>query len=260
MLTYRIIPVLLLRGNGLVKSVKFSNFRYVGDPINAVRIFNEKGVDELTLLDITATLQRRKPDFELIASIASECFMPVGYGGGICSLQDIGKLFNLGVEKAIINTAAVTEPQFIKEAVDCFGSQSIILSLDVKKSFLGKYEVYTHCGRNRTGRDPLEVARELEKIGVGEILINSIDRDGTMRGYDIPLIKKIAQATDIPLVACGGAGNLQDMVEAVKVGGASAAAAGSLFVFFGQNRAVLINYPEYQELREALGEDGSSHG
>jgi cyclase len=250
MLKHRVIPCLLLKDQGLVKTVKFKDPTYVGDPINAVRIFNEKEVDELLFLDITASVERRGPSFKIVSEIASECFMPLGYGGGIRSLEDIRTLLASGVEKVCINSYAVENPAFIKSASDTFGSQSIVVSIDAKRSMLGRSEVRTYSGRKSTGLDPIEFAKEMEQMGAGEIFLNSIDRDGTMRGYDVELIRRLSDAVTIPVVACGGAGRLEDLGEVVEKGSASAAAAGSLFVFHGRHRAVLINYPSRQELRE----------
>lgn len=250
MLQIRVIPCLLLQGAGLVKTVKFKKPTYLGDPRNIVKIFNEKEVDELMLLDITATIEKRPPDFSLISEIASECFMPVGYGGGIHTLNDIKKLFSIGIEKVVINSYAVEHPEFIKDASDIAGSQSIVVSIDVKKNIWSKDQVYIHSGKSNTKLDPVQLARQMQAFGAGEILLNSIDRDGTMQGYDIELIKMVAQSVDIPVVACGGAGTIADFALAVKQGGASAVAAGSMFVFQGAHRAVLISYPEYQELEQ----------
>lgn len=254
MIRTRVIPCLLLKGQGLVKTVKFKDPTYLGDPINIVKIFNDKEVDELTFLDITATNERRRPPFELIESIASECFMPLGYGGGIHSLEDMKTLVGLGVEKISINSYAVENPMFIHEAADIAGSQSVVVSMDVKKNFWGKYEVFTHSGTKGTGLDPVKWAKDVETHGAGEILLNSIERDGTMKGYDIELVKQVAAAVTIPVVACGGASSIRDLAQAVHEGGASAAAAGSMFVFQGPHRAVLISYPSPQELRIAFGE------
>jgi cyclase len=248
MLNIRVIPCLLLRGQGLVKTVQFKDAKYVGDPINAVKIFNEKEVDELILLDILATIEQRRPPLRLIFEVASECFMPLCYGGGICSLDDIKEIFNLGVEKVAINTSAINNPYFIKGAAEKFGSQSIVVAIDVKKNLLGEYEVFTHGGRKSAKLDPVRLAMEIEEMGAGEIFLNSIDRDGTMQGYDIELIKKVTEAVSIPVIACGGAGKLSDFAVAIKEGGASAVAAGSLFVFHGEERAVLISYPSVREL------------
>jgi cyclase len=255
MIRTRVIPCLLLKGQGLVKTIRFKDPTYLGDPINIVRIFNDKEVDELTFLDITATSEKRKPPFALIESIASECFMPLGYGGGIRSLEDMKTLYNLGVEKISINSYAVENPAFIQSAADMAGSQSICVSIDVKKNFWGNYEVFTHGGTKGTGLDPVKWAMESESRGAGELLLNSIDRDGTMKGYDLELVKMIASAVRIPVVACGGAGGVKDLSQVVLEAGASAAGAGSMFVFQGSHRAVLISYPSPQELRSAFGEN-----
>jgi len=248
----RVIPCLLLKNQGLVKTVNFKNPTYLGDPINIVKIFNDKEVDELVLLDITATIERRKPNFSLIAQIASECFMPLGYGGGIRCLDDIRQLLTLGLEKVIINSYAVENQSFIKSAADEVGSQSIVVSIDVKRSQQGKPEVVLYSGAKGTGLDPVGFAREIAAMGAGEILLNSVERDGTMQGYDLDLVTQVSRAVHIPVVACGGAGSIQDLVDAVKSGGASAAAAGSLFVFQGRHRAVLISYPSPKELQAAF--------
>ncbi len=248
MLRTRIIPTLLLKGQGLVKTMKFKDPKYVGDPINAIKIFNDKEVDELVLLDITATGERRGPNFKIIEEVASECFMPLGYGGGINSLEDAKRILALGVEKIIVNTAAVENPSLVARLADSVGSQSVVVSVDVKKSLFGKYEVFTRSGTSNTKLDPAIYAQELEKMGAGELLLNSIDRDGLMTGYDVSLIKKVTGAVGIPVIACGGAGTLDHFGPAVKEGGASALAAGSMFVFQGKHRAVLISYPERARL------------
>jgi imidazole glycerol-phosphate synthase subunit HisF len=248
----RVMPCLLLRGRGLVKTVRFQNPRYVGDPINAIAIYNEKEVDELIFLDITATPESKPPPFDVIGEIASECFMPVAYGGGVRSLEDVKRIFGLGIEKVAINSFAVERPEFIREAADRFGSQSIVVAIDVKKTLLGGYKVFTHGGRKATSLDPIKHAVRMQELGAGEILLNSIDRDGTLQGYDVDLIRRVTSAVNVPVIACGGAGKVEDFGAAVKEGGASAAAAGSLVVFHGRNQAVLINFPTRQELRRVL--------
>src|SRR5512134_1823930 len=254
MIRPRVIPALLLQGQGLVKTVKFRNPTYLGDPINIVRIFNDKEVDELVFLDINATNENRPPAFKMLANITSECFMPLGYGGGICSMDDIKTLLSIGIEKIILNTSAVENPALVRAAADYAGSQAVVISIDVKKSFLGKYEVWTRSGKKGTGLDPVKHAIEMEKQGAGELLINSIDRDGTMQGYDLDLIRRISDAVSIPVVACGGAGSVADLAAAVRIGGASAAGAGSLCVFHGPHRAVLINFPSPAELESAFAQ------
>ena len=252
MIRPRVIPALLLKGQGLVKTVKFKDSKYLGDPINIVKIFNDKEVDELIFLDITATNEKRHPPFETLGKITSECFMPLGYGGGIRSIDVVKTLLNLGIEKVILNTIAVENPEFVTEVADYAGSQAVVVSMDVKKGFLGKYEVVTHSGKAGTGLDPVRHAQEMEKRGAGELFVNSIDRDGTMQGYDLDLIRRVADAVNVPLVACGGAGNIQHLAEVIQQGGASAAAAGSMFVFKGPLRGVLISYPSQEELRSVL--------
>ena len=240
MLKTRVIPCLLLKDLGLVKTVKFDNSKYVGDPINAVKIFNEKEVDELIFLDITATSEKRKPNFELLSRIASEAFMPFSYGGGLRDIEDIRKVLKIGIEKVIINTYACENTRFIKEVADEFGSQSIVVAIDVKKEDSG-YKVFINSGKTRAEREPVEYAIEMEKMGAGEIFLNSIDRDGTMEGYDLNLIKMVSRAVNMPVIASGGAGKTEDFKNAVEAG-ASAVSAGSMFVFYGRNKAVLINY------------------
>lgn len=252
MIKPRVIPALLLKGQGLVKTVKFKEPKYLGDPINIVRIFNDKEVDELVLLDITATPEKRGPQFDLLKNIASEAFIPLAYGGGIRSMDDVRKLLSIGIEKLIMNTSAVETPSLVREVADHAGSQAAVVSMDVKKGLLGKYEVFTHCGQKKTGLDPVKHAIEMERMGVGEILINSIDRDGTMQGYDLDLVRKVADSVQVPVVACGGAGNLSHVSEVIQQGHASAAAAGSMFVFQGPLRGVLISYPSPKELKEFI--------
>ncbi|MCM2356961.1 MAG: AglZ/HisF2 family acetamidino modification protein [Geobacteraceae bacterium] len=252
MLGTRVIPCLLLRNQGLVKTVKFKDPKYVGDPINTVRIFNDKEVDELIFLDITATFENKRPNFRLISDIASECFMPLGYGGGIRTVEDIKEILGLGAEKVIINSYALENTSFISEAAELFGSQSIVVSLDVKKNFFGNYEVFSHSGTKRTKLDPVSAAKQSEQMGAGELFLNSIDRDGTMQGYDIDLVSKVSGAVSIPVIASGGAGKLDDFSAAVNSGGASAVAAGSFFVFHGKHRAVLISFPTREEMQNIL--------
>ncbi len=246
----RLIPCLLLRNRGLVKTVKFRESTYVGDPINTVKIFNEKEVDEIFFLDIDATNAGKEPPYDLIQNIAGECFMPFAYGGGINSLQQIEKIIASGAEKIIINTSAFTKKGFIREAVTHFGSSTIAVSVDVKKEFLKGNIVYVNGGKRSTGINPVQYVRMIEDEGAGEILINSIDRDGMMGGYDLDLIKSVSKAVKLPVIACGGAGKLSDFSDAVKSGGAAAVAAGSFFVFHGKRKAVLITYPSYSEITD----------
>ena len=251
MLKTRVIPVLLLKDLGLVKTVQFSEPKYVGDPINAVKIFNDKEVDELIFLDINATNEKREPSFELLSRIASEAFMPFSYGGGLRDIDDVKKIMEIGVEKVILNTYAFENPNFIKQVADRFGSQSVVVSIDAKKKNNGGYEVFINSGKVATGKDPKEWAIEVERMGAGEIFLNSIDQDGTRDGFDIKLVKYISDAVSIPVIACGGAGKVEDLKSAIGAG-ASAVAAGSMFVFVGPHRAVLINSPNPQELKIAL--------
>jgi len=244
----RIIPILLLKDAGLVKTQKFKDPKYVGDPLNAVKIFNEKEVDELIFLDITATRDNKKPSLEFLSKVAEECFMPLCYGGGIKTIDEIKAILKVGVEKVAINSYAAENPEFIKQATEQFGSSTIVVSIDVKKSFFGKYEVYTKAGKNNTKLDPVKFAVEMDKMGAGELLVNSIDKDGTMEGYDLELIQRIAKEVSMPVIASGGAGKISHFKEAVD-SGASAASAGSMFVFHGKHRAVLISYPSQQEIK-----------
>ena len=249
MLRTRVIPCLLLKGSGLVKSVKFKDYKYVGDPINAVKIFNEKEVDELVFLDISATQEGRKPNFDLISKIAQEAFMPFGYGGGLSDMEDVKRLFALGVEKVVVNTHAVKDPAFISKIASSYGNQSAVVSIDVKKNMFGKYEVYTNNGKVNTKKDPVSFALSMQEYGAGEILLNSIDKDGTMSGYDLDLIDKVCNKLSVPVVVSGGAGNVGDFKMALKHG-ASAVSAGSMFVFHGKHRAVLITYPNSEEIKD----------
>ena len=246
----RIIPCLLLKGRGLVKTVKFAKPQYVGDPINAVKIFNEKFVDEIIFLDIDASKAGKGPDFDFIAEIASECFIPFCYGGGVKTVDDAARLFNIGVEKIAVNSAALDNPDLIGRLAERFGSQSIVVAMDIRKSWTGGYSVVDMSGKSKTTSKPVEYAQAMQKLGAGEIFLNNVDLDGTMQGYDIKLLKLLSDAVTIPVVACGGAGRLEDFSDGVKKGGASAVAAGSTFVFYGRHRAVLINYPEISAIRQ----------
>ncbi len=252
MLKTRVMPCLLVDDGRLVKTVKFKSGRYIGDPVNAIKIYNEKEVDELILLDIEATKEGRRPPFEIIEEVASECFMPLAYGGGVTSLEDMKKIFGIGVEKVIINSFAADNPDFIKKAAEMFGRQSIVVSVDCKKKMFGKYSVFTHGGTRDLKTDPVVYASRMQEMGAGEIVVNSIDRDGMMNGYDIDLLKRITDAVTVPVVALGGAGSLDDIETAVKETRVSAVAAGSLFVFQGKDLGVLINYPKWEELEERL--------
>jgi cyclase len=244
----RVIPVLLLKNKGLVKSVKFKDYRYIGDPMNAVKIFNDKRADEMVFLDITASIEKRLIPLDFVERVGDEANMPFAVGGGIRSVEDIRKVLKAGAEKVVINSYATENPEFIKEASDAFGSSTIVVSIDVKKKIISKEQIYVYGGQKATGKDPVIFASLMEEMGAGEIIINSIDKDGTMEGYDISLITRISGAVTIPVVACGGAGTYHHLKEAVQVAHASAVAAGSLFVYHGSRRAVLINYPSQEEL------------
>lgn len=244
----RVIPVLLLKNQGLVKTVKFGSPKYVGDPMNAIKIFNDLEADELVFLDITATKENRLPDLDLLKQISNSAFMPLAIGGGIRSLEDARKIFGTGAEKVVLNTIATAESGVVTEIAGIFGSQSVVVSIDVKANLFGKQYVFTHNGTLNTKFNPLEFAKLMVEAGAGEIIINSIDRDGVMTGYDIELIRKISDAVKIPVVALGGAGTLEHLREGFLKGHAAALAAGSMFVFHGPRRAVLINYPQNKEL------------
>ncbi|MFC1975127.1 AglZ/HisF2 family acetamidino modification protein [Chloroflexota bacterium] len=251
----RVMPVLLLQGDGLVKGIQFTDYKYVGDPMNSVKIFDHKEVDELIFLDITATQENRTPRLEYIEKIAEECYMPFAVGGGIKNVEDIRKILYAGAEKISINTAAVVNPNLIQEAAGLFGSQSVVVSIDYKKERWSKsHFVYTHAGTKKTKLDPVQWSIQVAKLGAGEILLNSIDRDGTMQGYDIEMLAQVSNAVNIPVIACGGAGTIEDLGEAIHSGSASAVAAGSIFVFHGRRRAVLINYPGQDELDRIFGQ------
>ena len=233
---------------GLVKSVNFKKHKYVGDPINAVKIFNDKEVDEIIILDIDATSKGRKPNISQITEIASEAFMPMAYGGGITRIEEVRELLFNGVEKVILNSSAYRKPGLITEIANQFGSQCVVISVDVKKDWLGRYKVMGNSGKKVISKDPVGYVKNLEKLGAGEIMLTSIDKEGTFDGYDIDLIRLIAEAVEIPLIACGGASELADFTRAVLDGKASAVAAGSMFVFQRPHRAVLISYPKQSEL------------
>jgi imidazole glycerol-phosphate synthase subunit HisF len=247
----RVIPSLLIQNNGLVKSIKFKNHTYIGDPINAVKIFNEKEVDEITILDISASKENCGPNMLMIKELASEAFMPLGYGGGISKLEEIKELILVGVEKVILNTSVVENQKLVSDAAKYVGSQSVVVSMDVSKNIWGKYKVYSKNGTKNTDIDPVAYAIQMENEGAGELLLNAIDRDGTFLGYDVDLIKLVSSAVSIPVVAMGGAASVDDFAKAVQ-SGASAVSAGSMFVFQRPHRAVLISYPSQKELKEKL--------
>jgi cyclase len=244
----RIIPVLLLKGSGLVKTVRFSNPTYIGDPINAVRLFNDYRADELVFLDITASAEGRTISKELIKNIGDEAYMPFSVGGGISTTEQIRDLLSCGAEKVVLNTSVSKNLSLVEQASKTFGSQSIIVSVDVRRRKFGKPEVMIKGGRERVPVVLKQYIKDIETAGAGEILINSIDRDGTMEGYDISLIKEVSEAVNIPVIACGGAGSLADMRTVYAEGGASACAAGSLFVFHGSRKGILISYPDKREI------------
>lgn len=250
MLLPRAIPCLLLKGSGFVKTRKFANPSYLGDPINIIKLFNDKEVDELVILDIDATHEGRQPNLPFLAELSSEAFVPLAYGGGISDVEQMRVLFASGIEKIVVNTAAVRDPHLIRRAADEFGSQSIVVSIDVRRRALGGYRVYTIGGRRRTGLDPVPFAQQMQEAGAGELIVTAIDRDGTWDGYDLSLIKAVTSAVDIPVVANGGAGELLDLRRAVLEGGASAASAGSLFVYQKKHRAVLVSFPDRSQLNK----------
>jgi cyclase len=244
MLRPRIIPCLLIQNKGLVKTVKFTDSKYVGDPINAVRIFNEKQVDELIVLDISATVNSEAPNLKLIEHLATECQMPLCYGGGIKSVSQANTIIGLGVEKIAISSAALENPNLLLEIAEKIGRQSVVAVLDIKRRrFSKKYELWTHNGKVNTGKCPIEFSQLLQKNGVGEIVLNSIDNDGVMKGYDLPLVQKIIDHITVPVTVLGGAGSLDDISRLIAEFGIIGASAGSLFVFKGPYKAVLINYP-----------------
>lgn len=249
MLATRIIPALLLRNESLVKTVRFGRFTYVGDPCNTVRIFNELEVDELLFLDITATIEQRMPNLKLLRDIASECFMPLAYGGGVRSFEVAREIFETGFEKIAINSFAVEQPSFVTRLAEHFGNQAVIVSIDVKRDIFGRPRVYTRSGRSSTGRSPVEWAQELEHLGAGEILLTSVDREGSWAGFDLEVLKAVTDAVTVPVIAQGGAGSLGHVAQAVREGGASAVALGSMVVFQKQGMGVLVNFPDKQDLR-----------
>jgi len=247
MLRPRIIPSLLIQDNGLVKTVNFKNPKYVGDPINAVKIFNEKEVDELAIFDIDATVKRLEPNYSLIERIANQSRMPLCYGGGVKTVEQAQKIFGLGIEKIALSSSVLQNPKLITQIADRVGAQSVIVVLDVKKKLLGGYEVYTHNGKKTTGINPFKFIEEAQEFGAGEIVINSIDQDGVMKGFDMSLIDKARERSSLPMTFLGGAGNLDDIKKVIDKHKIIGVAAGSLFVFKGKYKAVLINYPNKSE-------------
>ena len=247
----RVIPILLLKGLGLVKSIKFKDYRYIGDPINSVKIFNDLKADELVFLDILASKENRSISLDFVRNVGDEANMPFAVGGGIKTIKDIKDIINAGAEKVIINSYAIENPDFIKQASEEFGCSTIVVSIDVKKKFLGKKQVYIIGGSKSTGLDPVSFAKLIEEKGAGEIIINSIDKDGLMTGYDLNLVEDVSKAVSIPVVAAGGAGVIKDFKSAID-SYASAVAAGSMFVYHGPRNAVLINYPSQEEINKTL--------
>lgn len=245
----RIIPILLIDDRDLFKTVQFGERTYLGDVVNAVKIFNRKGIDELSILDIGATKNHREPDYELLKDIATEAFMPLSYGGGVTSVEQIRNLLAIGYEKVIINSGLVYNPDMVRKAVELFGSQSIVGSIDAKL-VNGEYRCVISDGQEITDISPLELVRNAESLGCGEIVINSIDNDGMMKGYDLDLVAKVSEAVSVPVIACGGAGNINDLKKVIQAG-AHAAAGGSMFVYYGRLKAVLITAPTEKELTEA---------
>jgi len=251
----RVIPVLLLKNWGIEKSINFKKHVYIGSPINAVRIFNGHNVDELILLDIAATPAQRGPDPQVVAQIVSEARMPLTIGGGIRDIETIRRLMDAGVDRVSLNTHAIADPILIEKAADVFGSQCVVVAIDVGKDWRGRHRVYTRCGTKDTGLSPVDWAKQAQERGAGEILLTSITQDGSMSGYDVELVREVADAVDIPVIACGGAGNVAHLAEAVDEGHASAVAAGAFFLFFGPRRTVLITYPSDEALISALGSE-----
>jgi len=247
----RVIPVLLLKNLGLVKSIKFKDYRYIGDPINAVKIFNDKRADELVFLDVNASIENRLISLDFVHKVGDEANMPFAVGGGIKTIKDIRSILENGAEKVVINTAAFENPEFIKGAVDAFGSSTIVVCLDVKRDFWGNYKLVYKQGSKKSVEDVLEMAQKMEEYGAGEIVVQSVDRDGTYEGYDFEMIKSVSEKITIPLVALGGAKDYSDFSKAVNYSYASAVAAGSLFVYHGPRKAVLISYIE-NEIKDSL--------
>jgi cyclase len=252
LLKVRLIPCLLLKGSGLVKTVNFNKYNYVGDPINTCRIFNELEVDELTFLDISASVENKEPDYKVLQEISEECFMPVSYGGGIKNMQQVEKILSIGFEKVIVNSSALENKKLLTEISDNFGSQSLIVSIDYKKNLFGKYHVYGLSGTKNYKVHPLEWAKEVKKYGCGEIMLTSIDREGTWKGFDVELTKQVTEKVNLPVIANGGAGCIDDIVEVVVNGGASAVALGSMVVYQAKDMGVLINFPDRELLSQRI--------
>lgn len=247
MLQNRVIPVLTIQNNLLVKTHKFSKPKYIGDPLNAVRIFNDKEVDEILLIDISASRENKSPNFELIENISSQCLMPLTYGGGIKTISDAKRIFSIGVEKISLQSAAFENPEIIYQLSEIFGQQSIILSIDIKRTFLNQLKIYNYLTGKKSSKDLMETIKEFIGLGVGEVLLNSVDKDGVLKGPDLELIELISEKIDIPLIALGGVSRLEDMRDLINAG-ASAVAAGSFFSFYGPHKAVLLTYPKPYEI------------
>jgi cyclase len=252
MLAARLIPCLLLHRGALVKTAQFRSPVYVGDPVNTVRIFNQKEVDEILILDIGATAEGHGIDYDTLEKLTGECFMPICYGGGVTTVEEMRRLFALGIEKVSLSAAAIARPALVSEAAAEFGNQAVVVALDVKRTMLGGYAVRTHRGRTNAHRAARELAGEMERAGAGELLINSIDRDGTWSGFDLKLLREMTAAVRVPVIACGGAGGPDDIRAAVKEGGASAVAVGSMVVFQGKDLGVLIKFPSREQQEELL--------
>ena len=253
MLRTRVIPTLLLRNESLVKTVKFGKFTYIGDPCNTVRIFNELEVDELMFLDITATNENREPNYALLKDIATECFMPLSYGGAVCTVEQARKILNIGFEKVCVNSAAFDDLNAIKAISDEFGVQAVIGSIDYKKRLWGKYEVVKGSNQKFTGNDVVDWAKQLEDAGVGEILLTSVEREGSWSGYDLDMLARVTSAVNVPVIAHGGCGTVDDIGAAVQQGGASAVALGSMVVFQKKGMGVLVSFPGQIELEGVVG-------
>jgi cyclase len=255
MLRTRVIPCLQLIDESLVKTVKFGNHGYIGDPINTVRIFNELEVDELSFLDIRATAEKRQPNYKILAEIANECFMPLSYGGGVTDAEMAKKILSIGFEKIVINTAAYLNPKLVTQIANYSGNQSVVGSIDVKKNLFGKYQIFTHDGKNKQSKDPIQWAKELEDLGAGELLLTSMDRDGTWTGYDIEFLKRITTTINIPVIANGGAGSIEDICKVVSYSKVSAVALGSMVVYQAQGMGVLVNFPDREILQIRMSEN-----
>lgn len=257
MLRTRVIPCLLLRNESLVKTVKFGKFGYIGDPLNTCRIFNELEVDELAFLDITASREKRQPNFKILQEITNECFMPLSYGGGIRDLDTAERIFQIGFEKIVVNTASFSNPGIISQLAKTFGSQSVIVAIDVKKNFWGKYQVHSLSGTINQKQEPRDWAKEVESRGAGEILLTSIDHEGTWKRFDLSLVQMVADALSIPVIAHGGCSSVEDIGAVVHKAHASAVALGSMVVYQKEGMGVLINFPEREHLQQTLADQVS---